>query len=196
MKSKHKKQNKIIPVVLVIVGLVAVAGIVFAALKLFGLEKLLNNSSGGRDNNTSTMLPNTENLHNYHSETPNTTKEPQTPANDGDFKEKEVIVNYSGDDPNTGETITGVITYTGIANDTLAIRVNIDQYVEEGNCMLTVAGSNTNYVEAARVIDAAATSTCEGFNVPLSVINDEQVSIVIEIVANGKHGFINGGATL
>ena len=44
MKRKNKTQNKFLPVILVIVGLVATAGIVFAMFKVFGLDKLFNNS--------------------------------------------------------------------------------------------------------------------------------------------------------
>ena len=191
MKRKNKKQNKILPVVLVLIGLVAVAGMVFAAFKLLNLDKLFNQdtthqntTSNTSDQRVITREPN-----------PSSSAEPQSNPQQG-YQEKEPVVQYSGDNPNDADRLSGAITYTGISNDTFIIRVNIDQYVREGNCILTVTGAKTSYTEAARVTDAASTSTCEGFNVPLSVIKDSNVDILIEIKADDKQGVIRGNASI
>ena len=187
MKRKNKKQNKVLPVILVILGLAAVAGLVFAALKIFGLEKLFNNAEPDITTTNNVNKPAiTQPQPSDQGEKP--TETPQNP----EFKEKDPIVQYSGDDPNSADTITGSITRASVADDTYMIRVNIDQYVRNGECVLRVQGANTDYSEAARVTDAAATSTCEGFSVPLSAINDNEITITIEVRADGKQGVIRG----
>ena len=195
MKRKNKKQNKVLPVILVIVGLFGVAGIVFAAFKIFGLEKLLAGDSTTdkeKDSQTSLSQPSghqTDEKVVGQIENQNPTEEPK-------YEEKQPVVQYSGDNPNEKEQISGAITYIGISNDTLAVRVNIDQYIEEGNCIITLAGAKTDYAEAARVIDSAATSTCEGFNIPLSVLKDNHLDIIIEVRSDTKQGIIRGEASI
>ncbi len=190
MKRKTKKSNKFLPVVLFIVGLLAVAGIVFAALKLFGVEKLFN-----KETNDSVSTSNTTQTQNNQNTIVDAKPKPEQNTNP-EYKEKEPIIQYSGEDPNLTGIISGAVTYTGISNDTLIIRVNIDQYINEGNCILSLTGANTNYTEAARVIDSASTATCEGFNVPLSQIKDNSVNIVIEVKTDDKRGIIRGNASL
>ncbi len=187
MKRKTKKSNRILPVLLVIAGLFAVAGIVFACFKIFKLEKLFNNNE---------QIAPASQTHPNPIEAKKEIQPTSPQAAEPTFEEKKPIVQYSGEDPNVAEELSGAITYTGTSGDTLIIRVNIDQFITDGICTLNLTGSNTSYVEAARVIDAASTSTCEGFNVPLSLINDKNVQISIEVKSDGKQGTITGHATL
>jgi hypothetical protein len=111
--------------------------------------------------------------------------------------EKEKVVQYDGDDPNEASEITGVITYAGVSGSNLMIRVNIDQYLSGGTCKLILTrGGNSIYTASAGVIDAASTSTCEGFNVPVSTIGSGAVNIVINITSGEKTGEIRGEATI
>ena len=185
MKTKKKKQNKIIPVILVIFGLAAVAGLVFLAFKLFNKndqsQEINNTSVNVQANNNQTQTP----------AVPENTEPSPEP-----FVEKEPVIQYSGDNPNDSEVISGAITYASVSNDNLVIRVNIDQYISEGNCTLSLVGTNTSVIDTARVIDSASTSTCEGFNVPLSKIKDQSIDIYIEVQSSTKTGVIKGEATI
>lgn len=192
MKRKTKKKNNLLTVVLVLVGLIAVAGITFACFKFLGFGKMLNKDKEETD--TAQQTPVTKEP--TATEKPNTsTPQPET-KQETEYKDKQPTIQYSGSNPNDAGELSGAITYTGITNDTLAIRVNIDQYVSEGTCSLTVAGSKTYYVEAATVVDSASTATCEGFNVPLSQIKDSVVRVTIEVNADGKKGVIFGDVSL
>ena len=114
-----------------------------------------------------------------------------------EIEEKEKVVQYDGTDPNNAGGITGVITYAGVSGSNLMIRVNIDQYLNGGNCTLKVLkGGSIVYNATAAVIDSASTSTCEGFNVPVSSLPSGNVDITISISSNGKTGEITGGASL
>ena len=107
--------------------------------------------------------------------------------------QKEEIVQYEGNDPNEAPTITGVVTYAGVSNNTLMIRVNIDQYLESGSCVLSLLDSgNVMYGDSANVVDSASTATCEGFNIPLSEIGGGDLKINIEVFSGDKSGVISG----
>ena len=101
---------------------------------------------------------------------------------------------YDGGDPNAASDLTGVVTYAGVNDGVLMVRVNIDQYLAGGNCVLTLMQDGAAlYKETAEVIDLAATSTCEGFNVPVGKINgDGKVGIRIMVESGGKSGIIEG----
>ena len=111
--------------------------------------------------------------------------------------EKEKTEQYDGQDPNTTDSLTGVVTYAGVNGDNLMIRVNIDQYLSSGSCKLTLSrDGNSIYNSEAGIVDSAATSTCEGFNVPVSELGKGNVQIVIYINSGNKTGQISGEAEI
>ena len=105
--------------------------------------------------------------------------------------EKEKVVQYEGEDPNTQEELTGVVTYAGVNGNNLMIRVNIDQYLESGSCELSLMQNGVAYSDVANIVGSAATATCEGFNVPVSGLGGDY-EIVIKISSGDKTGTING----
>lgn len=105
--------------------------------------------------------------------------------------EKKKVVQYEGEDPNIQEELTGVVTYAGVNGDNLMIRVNIDQYLESGNCELSLVRNGVAYSDTANIVGSAATATCEGFNVPVSGLGGDY-EIVIKINSGDKTGTING----
>ncbi len=107
--------------------------------------------------------------------------------------EKEETVQYEGDDPNTLEELTGVVTYAGVSGNKLMVRININQYLSGGSCKLSlVRNGATAYEDVAAVTAGAATSTCEGFDVPVSEITSGKYQILVEVTAEGKAGVIKG----
>ena len=112
-------------------------------------------------------------------------------------KEKEKSTQYEGENPNKASGVTGVITYAGVSGSNLMIRVNIDQYLNGGNCSLTLTkDGNSVYTASASIIDSASTSTCEGFNVPVSGLSSGKYNIVININSGEKTGIISGEVTV
>ena len=106
---------------------------------------------------------------------------------------KDDVVQYDGEDPNENSSLTGVVTYAAVSGDNLMIRVNIDQYLNNGECMLLLStAGNIIYSNVAKVVSSAATATCEGFNVPVSLLESGQYNIVVEIDSGGKSGTIKG----
>lgn len=101
---------------------------------------------------------------------------------------------YEGEDPNTNGGITGVMTYAGVSDSVLVIRVSIDQYLSGGNCALTLKRDDkVFYTEEVEVADSAATATCEGFNVPLTQISESgEINVRITVNSGEKSGIIEG----
>ncbi len=106
--------------------------------------------------------------------------------------QKEEVVQYEGENPNNGGTLTGVITYLGISGDNLVARVNIDQYLSDGNCEINIVKDGAIiYNDTAPVIDSASTSTCEGFNIPLNKLTTGTVRVDINVTSGDRGGVIS-----
>lgn len=124
-------------------------------------------------------------------------KKEEDSKNEGELKsgavEKKKVEQYEGNDPNKAEELSGVITYAGVSGANLMIRVNIDQYLENGKCSLTLnrAGA-TIYNSIASIIGGPSTSSCEGFDVPVSGLGGGAVEIIIKLEAGSRTGTIRG----
>ena len=109
----------------------------------------------------------------------------------------EKIEQYDGGNPNLNSGITGVITYAGVAGENLIIRLNIDQYLASGKCELSLMRDGAMiYSDSAGIIDSAATSTCEGFNVPVAKLGTGKLGIRILVTSGEKTGIIEGEVDL
>ena len=99
------------------------------------------------------------------------------------------ITQYEGSDPNKAEELSGVITYAGLVGDNLMIRTSIDQFLGEGECVLTISQNGTTvYNEAAAIVAEASTSSCQGFDVPVAAIGNGAAQININLSSGGKTG--------
>ena len=112
--------------------------------------------------------------------------------------EKEEVVQYEGENPNSATDLTGVVTYAGLVGDKLTIRVNINQYLSGGSCALRLLYEDdiNVYSETVNIVNSASTSTCEGFDVPRTGLAGGKYSIIINLASDGKTGVINGEVNL
>lgn len=107
------------------------------------------------------------------------------------------VPQYDGEDPNEMDEVSGVVTYAGVNDDKLMIRVNIDQFLDGGECVLNlIQGGAVVYSDIANVVGSATTSTCEGFDVLKSQIGSGATEIKITVNAGEKAGVINGRVEL
>ena len=108
---------------------------------------------------------------------------------------KPKVVQYDGEDPNIAEELSGVITYTGFNNDRLMVRVNIDQYIDDGECRLDLMrGGVLIHEEVTGIVGNVSTASCDGFDVPVDIIGEGAVDIEIHLDSDGKTGIIKGEA--
>ena len=154
-----------------------------------------------RDQNEETQADSTDKVEEP-VKTPEDTEKPVEENNEVKEDEKEELPpskpQYEGENPNTGKGITGVITYAGVNDETLMVRVNIDQYLTGGNCELALLQEGALlYSEKVRVADSVATATCEGFNVATAEIGSSGViNIRIMVTSGDKSGIIEGEVEL
>lgn len=112
-------------------------------------------------------------------------------------EEKPKVPQYDGDDPNTAEQITGAITYIGVSNGYLRVRVNVDQYINGGSCnIVLLRGGAQIYSDYANLNSSASTSTCEGFDIPVADLGTGYTQIRITLSSGEKTGAVTGEVTL
>lgn len=116
---------------------------------------------------------------------------------DVEAAEKKKVVQYEGNDPNKAEELTGVVTYAGVNDNNLIVRVSIDQYLTDGTCELTLEQSGAIiYSSIANIVGDVAAATCEGFDVPVGELGGGEIKININLRADGRAGTIRGEASI
>ena len=89
--------------------------------------------------------------------------------------EKNPIQNDATDVDQT--TLNGYITAKNVANGTLQVRVQIEQYLTSGTCKITVG----SYSEQTDVIPNPSSSTCKGWDIPISKLQKGKQTITIHV---------------
>lgn len=108
-------------------------------------------------------------------------------------KTEEKASQYEGESPNKSENLTGLITYADVVNDELVIRVNIDQFLQSGNCNLTMSRNGvTYYSQSVGIQESVTTSTCDGYKIPVSDLSKGDFQVEIDLESEGKSGKITG----
>lgn len=123
----------------------------------------------------------------------------QNESTEGENEEvvEKKVVQYTGQDPNTFDELTGVVTYASVVDGKLMIRVNIDQYLTEGTCDLTLSrGGAMMYSDTTNIVSGASTATCQGFDIATAGLGEGNMQININLTANGKSGVIRGEANI
>ena len=111
--------------------------------------------------------------------------------------EKKKVEQYDGEDPNKADTLSGVVTYAGVNNGTLMVRVNIDQYLESGECGLRLSrGGSTIYEGLAEIIGGPSTSSCAGFDVSIDGLEGGVTEVIINLKSGERSGVIYGEVEL
>ena len=112
---------------------------------------------------------------------------------DQEQAERQKVKQYEGEDPNEAEELSGAVTYAGVVDGNLMIRVSIDQYLTNGTCDLTLSrGGAIIYSDTANIVGDVSTATCEGFDVPVGGLGGGSTEINIKLNADGKSGIIRG----
>ncbi|MBQ3280673.1 hypothetical protein IJG92_03420 [Candidatus Saccharibacteria bacterium] len=100
---------------------------------------------------------------------------------------------YDGESPNKSETLTGLITYADVKDGELIIRVNIDQFLQSGDCNLTLSKNGvTHYSQSVGIVESVTTSTCDGFKISTSELPSGNLQVEINLDSDGKSGKIEG----
>lgn len=109
---------------------------------------------------------------------------------------KQTPAQYDGEDPNTLDELTGYISYDAINYDHYSIRMTINQFLTSGTCDLTMTSGDRTVTGSAPIIASASTSTCEGFDIPLSELPSGDWHVTIKLSSDGKQGAITGDVSV
>lgn len=174
---------------IVIVLLIAV--LTFGAWFFFLRPNNSNNNSAETDSSSGSVPSGTD---------PKGSNDSKTPEEEEEERQAraKTPTQYDGDDPNKLDEITGFVSYAAVNGDHLSIRLTINQYLEEtGTCELTMTNSGHTVTGEAETWTDASTSTCQGFDIPLSEFSVSGTwQISIKITAGGKTGTITGEVSL
>lgn len=106
-------------------------------------------------------------------------------------------IQNEGPDPNQSEHITGFITSANVSSSHLVIRMTIDQYLSNaGNCTLSISNNTSTKTYFAPTFNNPSSSTCQGFDIPLSELSRGKWNLKITVDADGKTGIISGEANI
>ena len=103
---------------------------------------------------------------------------------------------YEGPDVNTLDYLSGVITYAGPADNNLIISTTIDQYLSSGTCELTLTQGSRTVSRTADILANPSSSTCDGFDIPLSELSGGTWNINIKLTSSDRTGIITGEVNL
>jgi hypothetical protein len=183
---RHRRHGWIVAVLFVM--LIAIAVIVL--INVFKPIEFQNQPSAQKAENP-VETSNPPEVKGAASETEAPSEETKSTASDG------TPLRNEGEDPNLSDILTGAITFAGPSEDKLAIRLNIDQYLTAGTCRLTIASATGNtYTREAQIIPSVSSSTCDGFDIPISEIETGNYSIQVYLESAEKTGTITGEVNL
>lgn len=178
MAKKQKKNKKWLYWLLMLVLFVVAAVIVYLVWNAYFRDKYEGQNSGTT----------VEAVEIEKQEEPQEQEEVEIPS-------KPKVVQYDGEDPNGADELSGVITYAGFIDDRLMVRVNIDQYIDDGECRLDLTRDGILiHEEVTGILGNVSTASCDGFDVPVSIIGEGAVDIEIHLDSDGKTGIIKGEA--
>lgn len=121
------------------------------------------------------------------------------PINNGDGSSNSPDNKQSGTDkPNTSETLSGTINYKSVVGETLSVRATIYQIIDTGTCSLTLTRTSDNKTvsKTAEVAQNPSSSTCKGFDIPVSELGSGQWNIKVVVTDGGKTGEITDEVSL
>ena len=145
---------------------------------------------------TSPTAPASTDLEDQKSKDTKSSETPQSSEQKGKTSDSDnkTPVKYDGEDPNVGETLSGIITTARFSGDKFILRVNINQYLSAGTCNLTLSDGAHQLSKTANLIPSASTSTCEGFDIPSAELSNftKPIYITINLNSSDKTGTIEG----
>jgi len=189
MALQKQKRKKITPRLLLITGLILLAIIICSFLII---NSITPSTTPPVEEESPVSTPTEEKS----DKDPEENKEPEKTDPSSPNEEKKTAPTYEGEDPNKKEDLTGTITTSRVSGDNLIIRISIDQYLSSGVCKLSLKKSDKTYEKSADISSDASTSTCEGFDIPISELENGSWTILVELDSGNKNGKIEGGVTI
>ena len=168
-----------------IIFLVLIAGTVVIAI-------MVRNNLFGDNASNKTEPTNSSNTVNPDQPKDDTKKEEDKKPDDN-TSEKKDVPQYTGDNPNKSDVLSGVVSYADVSGDDLIIRVNIDQFLSEGNCIINVVkNGSVAFTQTVGIMESVSTSTCDGYRIPTSTLPKGDLQLEVLVQSGNRSGKITG----
>lgn len=182
-KRKNKKKWLWWGAGLVIVAVIAIIGVIIWQ----------NNQKNEQNNETEVV----EMEKIEQKEEKNQNEQTESEKKDEEVAKQHEVTQYTGENPNTAQELSGAVTYAEVNRGVLMVRTNIDQYLTEGICELTLLRRGTIiYSDTTKIVGGASTATCQGFDISVAGLGEGNIEININLTAGGKSGVIRGEASI
>ncbi|MBQ3309118.1 hypothetical protein IJG78_00385 [Candidatus Saccharibacteria bacterium] len=107
--------------------------------------------------------------------------------------EKGSVNQYEGENPNSLETITGVVSFAGSEGASVSVRIMLDQMLgSSGSCNFTLTHTSGAKLSQTVTTEAGPSATFCIYSVPSSNVAAGHWQITTKVTASGKEGTING----
>ena len=186
IKTHNRKRKQAHITALVILVLIIVGGMTYAYATKMGPFSYLQKEKG--------QLTEDQNKQNIPTEKEqNPTSSPDKKPNQ--FEEQPAS---AAEDEDRQLKFTGIINYKAVKDDALVIRSTINTSIDSGTCdlILTHTLSGKKVTKESAVIANPSSSTCEGFDVPLSELSSGTWNIVIKIDSRDVKGNLEDTITI
>jgi uncharacterized protein YpmS len=110
--------------------------------------------------------------------------------------EKDIQPSYEGEDTNNSISLTGVVNYKSVINDSLLLRTTINQILNSGTCDLTLSNGQKTVTRSSSIVQNPSSSSCEGFDIPISELGSGTWSIEIKLTGEEKTGILTDSVSL
>lgn len=108
-------------------------------------------------------------------------------------KEKGIIPQNAGEDPNTLENITGIISHAGVDGGVLTVHIMLDQALgNAGTCNVTLTNAAGAAVSGSVQTEAGPSATFCVYSVSVSSLSSGHWQITAKVTADKKEGIISG----
>lgn len=184
MKIRKHSNRKIIIITLVVLALIA-GGITYATVTHNRTVKI-DQAKEAKQDNRKKNIKTSDN----HTDKTVTTENGKTnqphPTNQGTGK---APARYEGGSTQSQPSLTGSVSIATPVNETMRVRVTINQWIDDpnGKCELTLTHSNgQTYTDRAKLIANPQTSSCYGWDIPVSKLGQVKGHWVVKVVASGS----------
>lgn len=186
--SRHRRRRIVLIVALIFIVIVTAIGVVIF-LNRDAIFHTSNNMPANTENNPSSNSQSEDNKN-------NDSKNNQE-SSDTREQEKSSISQYSGENPNNLDAITGTISSAGVTDGTLIIRVMLDQSLGgSGTCNFTLTHTSGKTITGSANTEATPSATFCIYSTSAAGISTGHWQITASVEASNKRGIINGEVDL
>lgn len=177
--QKSKKRYSIsIKKILLVILLILLSFLLILIVVYPYIKPSLDKQADISNNQTNTQTPNSQQ---------NNTLQETAQNRESEKKPLQTVENP----PSQSNNVSGVISYKNVNDGQLILRTTINQALSSGSCTLTMKNRDKTLTKSADIVQNPSSSSCMGFNIPISELTSGSWTINIKINSGTLSGEIN-----